>query len=155
MKLSDKGLTFLTKEEGLRLKPYRDSVGLWTVGVGHLLTETELKTNVLNYPQYDLDKKPWRELNREDVLNLLRYDVERFEKCVNTNLPSDLKQHEFDALVSFSFNIGTPAFEKSTMLHMLKDGDKDIKNQFMRWIKPPELKGRRQRESDLFCSAKY
>jgi len=156
MKTSKKGIDFITAREGFRLKPYKDSKGLWTVGVGHLLTETELHTGLIHHPDFDLSNKDWRKLTEIDVKNLLRYDLTRFENSVGYNLPN-IKQNEFDALVSFSFNVGVGAFESSTLVKYVKLGldIASIEKQFLRWAHPPELLGRRKLEVKLYKKGIY
>lgn len=144
MVFSEKGKEMLCKSEGVLLNRYKDSVGKWTIGVGHLITGTE------NPPIPD-------RITKERMMELLSQDIRRFEDCVNKKVQSNLEQHEFDALVHFAFNIGTGGFSKSTLLRLLNASeDKQIvAEQFMRWTKQKELTGRRKKEQKLFLRGIY
>jgi len=72
----------------------------------------------------------------ENVNDLLSQDLERFEKCVNSAVTVAFAQHQFDALVSFAFNVGTTAFRSSTLVRVLNDGHYDkVPGQMRRWNK--------------------
>lgn len=142
-KMSDKGLDMLIKSEGLRLKKYKDSVGKWTIGVGHLITGKE-------NPPID------NEITKERCEQLLSEDLKRFENCVNESVKIELTQNEFDSLVHFSFNIGTGAFRMSTLVKLLNRGlKKEASDQFLVWTKQKELTGRRLKEKQLFLEGVY
>jgi GH24 family phage-related lysozyme (muramidase) len=89
---------------------------------------------------------------------LLAIDLQKFEKCINDNVKKPLTQNEFDALVSFVFNVGTGAFEKSSMLKLLNSGHMPLAaGQFDRWIYAKGkvlngLKKRRAAEKALFLT---
>lgn len=91
MKTSDNGLKFIMNHEGVRLKAYKPvpTEKYWTIGVGH----------------YGKDVFPEMIITREEALEILAKDIERFEKAVN-KLNLNLNQNQFDSLVSFSFNLG-------------------------------------------------
>ena len=95
MKTSDAGIALIKHFEGVRNKPYRDCVGLWTVGVGHLIEGGRQLPEGWN-----------RTFTDAEIDALLRKDLIRFERGVAMQLPMPLKQCEFDAMVSFSFNLG-------------------------------------------------
>lgn len=154
MKVSKEGIEFIIAREGFEIRPYKDTKGLWTVGVGHLLTDAELRTGVVNLPEFGLVNKNWRKFDKADIENLLEFDLKRFEETVNS-IDVRLAQFQFDALVSFAFNIGIRAFLKSTLVAHLRNGTQDIENQFMRWVIPPEIKGRREKEVRLYKYGKY
>ena len=111
MKLSAKGLQFIQEQEGLRLSPYQDEAGNWTIGYGHLMTEEELA----KWP-------PGSRISEGDALLLLEADVEQAENAVNSLVTVPLSQSQFDALVDFVFNLGGGALERSTLLQDLNDG---------------------------------
>ncbi len=145
MKTSDRGLKAITLHEGMMLKRYQDVAGFWTIGVGHLIKEGE---NLYS-------------ITEEEAMELLKKDVSIAEGCVLKNVTVTLLQHEFDALVSFVFNIGCGAFVKSTLLRKLNNGDKEgAAAEFGRWNKAggKEIKGittRREKEMVLFISGVY
>ena len=92
MKISQNGLNLIKEFEGLRLQPYKCVAGKWTIGYGH--------TNNVN--------QNTRSITIEQAEQLLKQDVEYFENLVNDEsyVPQDINQNQFDALVSFAFNLG-------------------------------------------------
>lgn len=144
MKISDKGLRFIRREEGERLTAYADIVGVWTIGVGH--------TGVV-------DGKPVTKgmtITTDKSQELLINDLAKFENAINQLVKVPLKQYEFDALVSLVFNIGVGAFSRSTLLRKLNANDfKGASEQFLVWKnaggRPVQgLLNRRKREKDMF-----
>lgn len=139
MRLSPKGLELIKAHEGLRLRAYQDVVGVWTVGYGHTGTA-----------------KPGMAITDEQADELLRHDVEQFEAAVNNLVHVPLNQNQFDALVSFTFNLGRAALYRSTLLRKLNAGDySGAASEFGRWVnagsKPwPGLIRRRKEERELF-----
>ena len=140
MKTSDKGIEFIIKEEGEVLHAYRCQAGVWTIGVGH----TEGVT-------------PDMKITKEQSRQLLKADLCRFEKVVNETIKHPLLQHQFDALVSFAFNIGTQAFKNSTLAKKINANApyNEIREQFLRWNKAggkvlAGLTSRRKREAKLY-----
>ena len=113
MDLSAVGRAVLIAREGLRLEAYRDSVGIWTIGVGH--------TAAAGPP---LPRAGLR-IGAEEADAIFARDVARFVRTVAEAIPEPLPQHAFDALVSLSFNIGPAAFLRSTVLRCLRAGDRD------------------------------
>lgn len=150
MKTSAAGRKAITEREGLRLKAYQDSVGIWTIGVGH--------TAAAGPPTVA------RGLTITAALadQILTRDLSIFEKAVNSAVTVPLNQNEFDALVSFAFNIGAGAFQKSTLLKELNKGNRyGAANEFLKWDKvtvdgkKKALKGltiRRKAEREQFLS---
>jgi GH24 family phage-related lysozyme (muramidase) len=143
--MSAEGLTFLSQEEGLRLAPYNDSAGHATIGVGHLIHRG---------PFTAADVQRYAGFTRADAIRLLKADVAEREAAVERMVTVALNQNEFNALVSFVFNIGTGAFGTSTLLRKLNAGDRrGAADQFLRWIVGGAgLAGRRKRERALFLS---
>lgn len=140
MKTSDKGIEFIIKEEGEVLHAYRCQAGVWTIGVGHTGGVT-----------------PDMKITKEQSRQLLKADLCRFEKVVNETIKHQLLQHQFDALVSFSFNVGTEAFRKSTLAKKINSNApyNEIREQFLRWNKAggkvlAGLTSRRKREAKLY-----
>lgn len=104
----------LAHHEGVRTKPYRCPAGLWTVGVGHLIGDGKSLPDSWN-----------RTFTLEEVYAILASDVTKFERGVERLLPNvKLSQNEFDALVSFAFNLGVGTFQRSTLRQALLRGDK-------------------------------
>lgn len=140
MRTSKAGIEFIKHWEGCKLKPYRDSANYWTVGVGHLLRDGE----------------PVEEITMEQADAYLRGDLAEAEYCVNQYVGVDLEQNEFDALVSFVFNLGCKNFRRSTLLHLLNRGDYGLAaREFERWNRAGGkvirgLTRRRKAERELF-----
>lgn len=139
MKTSAQGLDLLTQREGKRNDAYLDSVGVWTIGVGH--TGPEVHSGL-----------HWTDQQVEDAL---AKDVHRFEDAVNFAVTVPLNQHQFDALVSFSFNVGEQALKTSTLVKKINAGDADAANQFDRWHIPPEIAPRRNGEKHQFIGDRF
>lgn len=140
MRTSDKGVRDIILHEGMKRKAYLCSAGVPTIGVGH--TKGVKLGAVCTIEQAYL----W-----------LKEDLAWAEEAVNKSVKVPLKQHEFDALVSFVFNIGAPAFRHSTLLGLLnKECRKQAAEQFKRWvIGGAGLLTRRAREALLFTGGKY
>jgi len=158
MRLSDRGLELLVELEGLRLRAYLDVAGLPTIGVGHLLTESEKNGGCLTI---NGEQIPWQNgITKEQALALLAQDVGWAEEAINKLVQVSLNQNQFDALVSFIFNVGIGAFRNSTLLRVLNDGDyEEVPSQLRRWVRVggrgPEtgftaLSNRREREIELW-----
>jgi len=154
MRMSDKGRTLLTLWEGSRNEIYQDAAGLWTIGVGHLLTRDELtsgKILIFGDPIKYADG-----LNKLQIDRLLTQDLSGAEGAVNAGVNVALNQNQFDALVSFVFNIGRQAFYASTLRKVLNDNKYNkAPEQFRRWNMAggrvvPGLTNRRQNEIKLF-----
>lgn len=140
MKTSDQGIQLIVEREGKRNKAYRDSVGVWTIGVGH--TGPEVHQGLV-----------WTD---EQVSEALRKDLERFEDAVNFAVTPEMPQHAFDALVSFAFNVGEQAFKTSTLVKRINAGDWiGAASQFDRWHIPPEITSRRNGEREQFKGTRF
>ncbi len=114
MKISEKGIDLIKYFEGVRETPYKCPAGYWTVGVGHLISRNTVLPSEWN-----------RTLSTDEIDALLKKDLEKFENGVLRLLrPSIPTQSEFDALVSFSFNLGLGCFQRSTVRSAFKRGDK-------------------------------
>lgn len=141
LKTSEAGIKLIKNFEGCRLSAYQDSVGVWTIGYGH--------TKGVH---------PKQSISQTEADRLLKQDLAVFESGVNNLVKVELKQCQFDSLVSFSFNIGIGAFSKSTLLKKLNQKDyKEAANQFLRWNKAggkvlAGLTRRREAEKSLFLS---
>jgi lysozyme len=136
MKISSEGLSKLAVREGFRNKAYRDTKGILTIGVGH--TGPEVHEGLV-----------WTD---KQVAEAEAKDLQWAEEAVN-KVKAPLTQNQFDALVSFVFNIGANAFAKSTMKKLLDAGDyAGAAKQFDRWVIPVEITGRRMSEKAQFLS---
>lgn len=154
MRTSVKGILAIIDHEAIVLEPYKDSVGVWTVGVGHTANAGD--------PSPAKMHKAGKKLTVTEALALFRKDLAKFEKRVNKWCGPDLEQHQFDALVSFDFNTGGIRYRSrgkytcASLVKSLKAGNIDKAGaQFMNWSKPPEIIGRRQKERALFESGHY
>ena len=140
--ISDTGLALIKRFEGLRLQAYKDPVGVVTIGYGHTKTA-----------------RLGQQISEADAEALLRQDIEEFEHCVRQVVQVPIEQHQFDALVSFAFNLGCGALGRSTLLDKLNDFDySGAANELPRWNRAGNrvLRGlvrRRAAERDLFLNA--
>ncbi len=141
------GQKFLSEREGTKYKSYQDSKGVWTIGRG--ITYYEDGTKV----------KKGDTISVEREIQLFNNTIQYYVRKVNEYVTSNINQNQFNALVSFVYNIGTGAFKTSTILRLINKNpnDKNIRAQFMRWVysggkKIPGLVNRRKYESDLYFS---
>jgi lysozyme len=125
MKISDKCLHMIRHHEGVRQKPYKCPAKLWTIGVGHVLYPEQGKLKIDQRDAFPLRPEDSRIFSMEEVDAILRADLQRFERGVRTYCPCDLTQGMFDALVSFSFNVGLGTLQRSTLRQKLLRGDKE------------------------------
>ncbi|MGC0823054.1 lysozyme [Pantoea agglomerans] len=141
MKVSNNGINLVKRFEGLELKAYRDSVGILTIGYGH--THAVKAGDIITGEQADA---------------FLREDLQVAELTVNTNVKVKLTQGQFDALVSFVFNLGSGNFVKSTLIKKLNAGDyAGAADEFGKWVnaggkKLPGLVKRRAAEREVFLT---
>ncbi|MMZ51657.1 Lysozyme RrrD [compost metagenome] len=139
MNISDKGLKLIQSFEGFREKAYLCPAGVWTIGYGHT-------KNVY----------PGQVSSMHDATMRLQWDAGNAERVVRQNVNVQLSQNQFDALVSFVFNLGERNFVQSTLLKYLNAGDyASAANQLLRWNKAdgrvlPGLTRRRRAEKELF-----
>ena len=141
MKASSKALELIKQFEGLRLKAYLCPGGVWTIGYGHT---SGVKSGMV--------------ITEAQAEEFLLSDIAVFEKAVNDqNLA--LTQNMFDALVSFTFNVGVDNFKRSTLLCKIKVNpwDNAIMDEFLRWVYSkgrvlPGLQRRRLAEMKLYFS---
>jgi lysozyme len=143
MNLSRAGAMELIGHEGIVLTRYKDSVGIWTIGVGH--TKAAGHPNPENFPGA---------LSLIQVFELFEQDVQKYVKAVNSVLKVKVTQAQFDALVSFHFNTG--AIDRASLVNKLNTGDIDgAADGFRAWSKPPEIIERRTKEQTLFRTGRY
>jgi len=147
MKISKKGIDLIKKYEGFRNHPYRCAADVATIGYGTTF-----------YPDGTPVKMTDKPVTMVDALQILYTVIDGFEKGVWDAVSSVcLEQNQFDALVSFAYNVGLGAFKNSTLLKRVLDdpNDEDIKYQFSRWNKAggrvlKGLKKRRNEEAWLY-----
>ena len=124
MKTSAAGRKLIEQREGVELTAYKDSAGIWTIGVGH--------TSAAGAPKVVAGMK----ITAAQASEILSRDLATFEAAVSSAVKVPLNQNEFDALVSFAFNVGAGAFKGSTLLKRLNAGDrKAAADQFLVWNK--------------------
>lgn len=112
MKVSPNGIKFIAEHEGEILEVYKDPVGLPTLGVGHLLSKAELAAMPVG-----------TKITRQQSREYLAKDLARFERAIESAITVPVNQNQFDALVSFAFNIGESAFRRSSTLRKLNAKD--------------------------------
>lgn len=154
MHISQRGLDLIASFEGIVLHAYNDPVRLCTVGIGHKLRDGPCRDE--DYRTFGTKDNP--KLTRDQAFQLLRSDVTSREAAVDRSVTVALSQNEFDALVSFVFNLGTSAFANSTLLKLLNQGRRvEAADQFLRWNKAggqvlAGLTRRREAERALFLT---
>lgn len=146
MQTSDKGIALIKQFEGCKLTAYQDSVGVWTIGYGWT---------------QPLDGKPIRAgmtIKQETAERLLKTGLVSYESDVSRLVKVGLTQGQFDALVSFTYNLGARSLSTSTLLRKLNVGDyAGAADEFLRWNKAGGkvlngLTRRREAERALFLS---
>lgn len=141
MEISHAGLAFIANEEGEVLHTYNDSVGVRTIGIGHALRPGESYPNGITHDQ---------------AIAMLTRDAMNAEGAINSRVTVKLTQNQFDALTSFTFNLGVGALEGSTLLKLLNLGNyAGAANEFPKWCHAggkvdPVISARRQREMKVF-----
>jgi lysozyme len=114
VKVSERAIKLIKHHEGVRNRPYRCPANLYTVGVGHLIGDGKSLPESWN-----------RTFTEAEIDGILKSDLRRFELGVHKMLPNvPLRQHEFDAIISFCFNLGLGCFQRSTLRQALLRGDK-------------------------------
>lgn len=158
MKVSDKVIHMIKHHEGVRTKPYQCPALLWTVGVGHVIDPSHAKIPMADRKQLPIPNGWDRVLSMDEVNDILKKDLARFEQGVLRLCPGELTQGQFDALVSFSFNVGLGNLQRSTIRMKVNRGDfEGAAESFLDWTKAggKVLKGlvnRRNDEKALFLS---
>ena len=148
MRLSEQGLTLLKQSEGFRARTYLDVVGIPTIGYGHRLLHPESFPNGVDEAQ---------------AAEILLSDVRDAERAVERLVKVALTQGQFDALVDFTFNLGSARLASSTLLAELNRGQyAQASLQLMRWdhghvdgkdVELAALKARRLAEYALWHQA--
>lgn len=142
MKTSQAGKDLVISFEGIRLQAYKCPAGVWTIGVGSTQPPVH----------------PGEEITKKEAMDRFDRDLVKFEKAVDRLVTVPLTQNQFDALVSFTFNVGEGALAKSTLLKKLNAGDYDaVPAELMKWTKGggkelPGLVRRRRAECAMWRS---
>ena len=158
MKVSKEAIEGIKKDEGVRTKPYRCPALLWTVGVGHVIDPNHIRVKLDERKNIPLPPEWDRVLSMAEVDAILAADLATFERGVLRLCPGGLTQGRFDALVSFSFNVGLGNLQRSTIRMKHNRGDFDgAAEGFMAWTKAggkelPGLVKRRKHERALYES---
>lgn len=152
MKISDKAIKMIKHHEGVRLRPYRCPALLWTIGVGHVLYNDQAKLKLEDRKSYDIKPQDNRVWSQNEVDAILVHDLERFEQGVARYCPSAINnQNHFDALVSFSFNVGLGNLQKSTLRMKYNRGEyKAAAEELLKWgkVNGKVLRGLMNRRTD-------
>ena len=123
MNVSPNAIKVIKHHEGVRQKPYRCPANLWTIGVGHVIYPEQGKLKVDDRMSFLLKEEDNRTFSMEEIDGILRTDLARFERGVAQYVPVPLTQGQFDALVSFSFNVGLGTLQRSTLRQKALRGD--------------------------------
>ncbi|WP_353797782.1 lysozyme [Enterobacter cloacae] len=146
MQTSEKGIALIKEFEGCRLTAYQDSVGVWTIGYGW------------TQPVDGKPIRPGMTIKQETAERLLKTGLVSYESDVSRLVKVSLTQGQFDALVSFTYNLGARSLSTSTLLRKLNAGDyAGAADEFLRWNKAGGkvlngLTRRREAERALFLS---
>lgn len=144
MKTSQAGVNFIKGFEGKRLSAYQDSVGVWTIAYG-----------TIKYPN-GVRVKKGDTCTESQAESYLKHDLITFENAINRLVKVKLTQNQFDALASFTYNLGETNLASSTLLKKLNAKDyKGAASEFIRWNKAGGkvlngLTNRRQSETNIF-----
>ena len=139
LKISQEGIALIKKFEGCELTAYQCSAGVWTIGYGHTKGIEE-----------------GMEITQQEAEDMLVEELHEYENYINDNVTAPLSQNQFDAMVSWVYNLGPANLKASTLLKVLNAGDYDgVPAQIKRWNKAggvtlDGLIRRREAESLLF-----
>ena len=146
MKLNNKGYDLIVKHEGLSLKPYLCPAKIPTIGYGNTYYPNGKRVTLLDEP-----------ITKEYALEIFKEIADRFAKAVSKLVVVPLNQNQFNALVSFAYNVGMANFQKSTLLKKVNKNkdDSSIELEFNKWdfAKGFKLNGlvkRRKDESNIY-----
>ena len=140
MNIGQKGIDLIKHFEGCELNAYKCPAGVWTIGYGHIKGVSEGMS-----------------ITQEQAEQMLLDERKEYENYINELVTVNLSQNQFDALVSWVYNLGPANLQSSTLLKVLNSGDySGVPAQIERWNKAggKVLEGlirRREAESALFC----
>ncbi len=138
------GLLLIKSFEGLRLKAYKDAVGIWTIGYGTTR-----------------GVRPGQVISEAQAVQFLQADLTRFEKSIHPVIKTPINDNQFSALACFTYNVGPGAFRSSTLLRKLNAGDiRGAADELLRWDKAggrtlAGLTRRRKAERALFLGEDF
>ena len=147
MKLSSNGFKLLGELEGIVLKPYRDSVGIPTIGIGSTYYEDGTKVRMADKP-----------ITTERAIQLAKNVVKSFEAKVNKVILLPMTQNQFDSMVLLCYNIGESGFARSSVVRHFNTGNlQKAADSFLLWNKAGGrvlrgLTNRRKKERELFLT---
>lgn len=146
MKIDKKGLDLIAEFEGLSLKPYLCSAKVPTIGYGSTFYENGTKVKLTDAP-----------ITKQRAEQLLKNTADKFAEKVAVLISKSVTQNQFNALVSFAFNVGVSALKISTLLKLVNNNPNDgnIAKEFLKWNKAggrvvQGLTNRRIKESALY-----
>lgn len=144
MHTSEVGLSLIQRFEGFSATPYLCPAGWWTIGYGHVIREAE--------------QGRLTQVDKATALKLLEQDVRIAEQAIAKLICVPLSQNQFDALVSFTFNLGPGALQRSTLRRIINRGEHEqVPAELLRWVwaggrKLAGLARRRAAEGALYIS---
>lgn len=146
-KVSLRGLIEIASHEGLCCSKYLDSVGVWTIGIG------ATKSEIPDLASWPMDKK----LSIQECFDLFQRSIKKYADAVNKHLTRPVQQYEFDALVSWCYNVGPGWLKNATVIKRINKGESGqrLYDALMMYQKPPEIKGRRTKEAKLLAFGDY
>jgi lysozyme len=166
MKLKPEVLKMLKHHEGVKNKPYLCPAHIWTIGVGHVLYQEQIKLPMVRKEGYSgkirkefsMKIEDFRIWTMDEIDDLLTKDLENFTRGVLRLTNGRVSDNQFGALVSFAFNVGLGNLQRSSLRMKHNRGDFDgAADEFLKWSKAggrvlPGLLKRRQDERALYVS---
>ena len=150
MKLDLNGYNLICEFEGLKLKPYLCSAKIPTIGYGNTYYPNGKRVTLLDDA-----------ITKEYAFEIFKTIADKFAKRVDDMVTSEITQNQFNALVSFAYNVGTGAFATSTLLKKVNvnPNDATIKNEFLKCVKENKkviqgLVNRRNKEALIYFASK-
>lgn len=148
MKLNENGYRLVIKHEGLRLSPYLCPARIPTIGYGNTYYPDGKRVTMLDKP-----------ITKEFAYEMFKTIADRFALRVDRLVTANVNQNQFNALVSFAYNVGMGNFQKSTLLRKVNANPNDvtIRAEFNKWVKAGGVRlnglvNRRKDEADVYFS---
>jgi lysozyme len=147
VKVSIKGLIEIAGHEGLCQTKYRDSVGVWTIAVG------ATKSEIPDLATWPMDKK----LTIQECFDLFQRSIKKYADAVDKAVKRPLQQYEFDALVSWCYNVGPGWLKSASVIKKINAGEsgQSLYDALMMFKKPVEIISRRKKEAMLLAFGNY